>query len=587
MRRTHTNGDLNKKDLNKDVILNGWVQTRRDHGGIIFVDLRDKYGLTQIVMDPKDVPEADKLRREFVIDVEGKVRARPDEMVNAKLKTGEIEVLISKLKILHHAETPPIEIDDRKIAGDDARLKYRFLDLRRPQMQHHLNVRHKAMLATYKYMDSHKFTFIETPLFVKPTPEGARDYVVPSRVNPGKFYALPQSPQIYKQILMASGCDRYFQFARCLRDEDLRSDRQPEHTQIDIEMSFVQPKDVHDIVEGLIKAIFKETINVDIETPFERIDYYESMEKYGIDKPDLRYGLELVDVSHAVDKSDFNVFNSAIQKGWKVKCINAKGTSEIYSRKYIEGELTEQMKQYGAKGLAWMRMENDKLDSSIVKFFSAEHQKKIISVMDAKDGDVLFFSADKPKIVAEVLSHLRMEIAKKLNLINKDVYKFCWVTHFPLFEWNDEKNGWDPAHHMFCQPLPEWVDKVEKDPEHVRCTQYDLVLNGVELGSGSIRINDPNVQKAVMRVVGLNEEEANYKFGFMLEAFRYGTPPHGGIGLGFDRIVALLLGFNDIREVIAFPKNKQAQCPMDGSPSIIDDKAMKELHIKLDVKGEK
>ncbi|MBW2995306.1 aspartate--tRNA ligase, partial [Candidatus Woesearchaeota archaeon] len=586
MKRTNTCGELAKEDIGKSVILQGWVQTARDHGGVIFVDLRDRYGVTQVVFDPKinkDMHKtAESLRREFVIECEGKVRPRPEGMANPKLVTGEIEVECSRLEILNKAATPPIEVDDKKIASDDLRMKWRYLDLRRPTMQKRLLIRHKAIKAVHEFLDSNNFLEIQTPLLVKSTPEGARDYVVPSRVNPGKFYALPQSPQLYKQILMVSGCDRYYQMATCLRDEDLRADRQPEHTQIDMEMSFVEIEDIFNVVEGLMKNIFKKAIGVDIKLPFQRIPYVEAIEKYGTDKPDLRFGFELIDVGEIVKDSDFSVFKKVIAEGGQVKCINAKGCANI-SRKQIEGEWTDFAAEYGAKGLAWMKVKNGKLDSSIVKFFSEEIQKKLIVLADAKENDLLFFVADKPKIVAEALGHLRLKVAKHLDLLNPDEFKFAWVTEFPLFEWDEEEEKYTPAHHMFCMPKQEYIDMIEKEPGKVVCTQYDLTLNGIELASGSIRINRPEIQEKVMKVIGLTKEQAKKKFGFLLEAFKYGAPPHGGIGIGFDRIVALMCGTNDIREVIAFPKNKAAQCPMDGSPSEIDSVALKEAHIKLDL----
>jgi len=586
MKRTNTCCELTKKDIGKKAVLQGWVQTARDHGGVIFVDLRDRYGLTQVVFDPKVSKEmhaiAETLRREYVIECEGKVRERPKDMYNPKLKTGEIEVICNRLEILNKAQVPPIEISDKKVASEDLRMKWRNLDLRRPEMQKHLLIRHKAIQAIREYLDSKNFLEIQTPILVKSTPEGARDYIVPSRVNPGKFYALPQSPQLYKQILMVSGCDRYYQLAICLRDEDLRTDRQPEHTQIDMEMSFVQIEDIFEVVEGLMKNIFKKSINADIKTPFPKIPYVEAIEKYGTDKPDLRFGLELIDVGDIVKDSEFSVFKEVLAKEGQVKCINAKACAEI-SRKKIEGEWTDFAAEYGAKGLAWMKMQDGKLESSIVKYFPEDVQKKLIKATNAKNNDLLFFIADKPKVVAEALGHLRLKIAKHLDLLKSDEFKFAWVTDFPLFEWDEQEEKWTPAHHMFCMPKDEYIDLIEKEPGKVICTQFDLTLNGIELASGSTRINRPEIQEKVMKVIGLTKEQAKRKFGFLLEAFKYGAPPHGGIGIGFDRIVALMCSTNDIREVIAFPKNKAAQCPMDGSPAQVDDVALKEAHIKLDL----
>lgn len=579
LKRTNTCGELGKKEIKREVCLAGWVQSSRDHGGIIFVDLRDKYGLTQVVFDPKHNKkfheEAQKLRREDVIAIKGKIRARGEGLENKNLKTGEIEVLVDEFEILSKAETPPIEIEDRADASEDLRLKYRFLDLRRPKMQKHLQIRHNAAQAAREYLNKNSFMEIETPILVRATPEGARDYIVPSRVNPGKFYALPQSPQLYKQILMVSGCDRYYQFARCLRDEDLRQDRQPEHTQIDVEMSFVNAEDVLDMIEGLYKHMMKKVLNIEIKYDFPKISHKDAMEKYGCDKPDLRFALELVDVTEIVKKSDFEVF----KKAEKIKCINPQ---DKFSRNEID-DLINYAISIGSKGLAWMRVTEKDLESNIVKFFNSEIQKKLIEKTKAKKGSILFFIADKEKNANSIMSKLRVEIARRLNLINEKEFKFCWIVDFPLFEWNEEHGKWDASHHIFTAPKKEHIHLLEKEPGKVYADLYDLVLNGVELGSGSIRETNPETQQKVMKVIGIKKEEAIKRFGFLMEAFRYGTPPHGGIGLGFDRIVALMCGYNDIREVIAFPKNKDAECPMDGSPSEVDDAQLKELHIKSDL----
>jgi aspartyl-tRNA synthetase len=495
-----------------------------------------------------------------------------------------IEVECIRLDILNKADTPPIEVDDKKIAGEDLRLKWRYLDLRRPGMQKNLQIRHNAAQAVRKFLHNNNFLEIETPFLVKSTPEGARDYVVPSRVNKGLFYALPQSPQLYKQILMVSGCDRYFQIVRCLRDEDLRADRQPEFTQIDFEMSFVRQEDVMQIVEGIVKAAFKGGIGLDIQTPFQIMTYKEAMERYGCDKPDLRFSMELVDMSDIARTSDFSVFKRAVESGGQVKCINAKACGGI-SRKQIEGEWTEFAASHRAKGLAWMKVKDGKLESSIVKFFSEASQKKIIEAADAEENDLLLFVADKPEIVAEALAHLRIKVAEHLNLLKKDEYRFVWVVDFPLFLWNEDIDNWEPAHHMFTMPKPEWMDKFDKDPKNALGTLYDLVLNGIELGSGSIRCNVPDIQERIMKVIGLSHAQAYKKFGFLLDAFKYGAPPHGGFAVGFDRLLALMVGTNDIREVIAFPKNKSAQCPMDSCPSAVDETTLKELHIRVDLKA--
>ena len=579
LRRTNTCGELTKNDIKKEVILNGWVSSARDHGGIIFIDLRDRYGLTQIVFDPehdkKNHKIAEGLRREDVIAVKGKVRARGKGLENPKLKTGQIEVLVDEVEVLNKAETPPLEIEDRIEANEDMRLKYRYLDLRRPKMQRHLQIRHNAAMAAREYLNKNNFLEIETPILVRATPEGARDYIVPSRINPGKFYALPQSPQIYKQILMISGCDRYYQFARCLRDEDLRQDRQPEHTQIDFEMSFVNAEDVMDMIEGLYKHMMKRVMGVDIKYKFPKIPHKEAMDKYGCDKPDLRFGLELIDVTEIVKKSDFQVFNKAD----KIKCINPE---DKFSRNEIDS-LIDYAISIGSKGMAWMRVSDKGLESNIVKFFNKEIQKKLLAKTKAKKESILFFIADKEKNVNEILSKLRVELGKRLKLIKDKDFKFCWVVDFPLFEWNEDEHRWDPSHHIFTAPKKEHIEFLDKDPGKVYADLYDLVLNGIELGSGSIRETNPKTQERLMKVIGLSHEQAQKRFGFLMEAFKYGTPPHGGMGLGFDRIVAIMCGYNDIREVIAFPKNKDAECPMDGSPSDVTDDQLKELNIKLDL----
>ncbi len=578
MLRTHTCGELTAKKVKETVTLAGWCHSRRDHGGVIFIDLRDRYGLTQIVLDPshnKKVHEqGEKLGREWVIAVKGKARHRPKDMVNPKLKTGEVEVLVDELSIITKAAVPPIEIDDRIEAAEDTRMKYKYLDLRRPIMQQRLMFRHKAASAVREYFNKNSFIEIETPLLVRSTPEGARDYVVPSRVHPGRFYALPQSPQLYKQILMISGFDRYFQLAKCLRDEDLRADRQPEHTQIDFEMSFVDEKDVMAFVEGLYKHLFKEMLGTDLKAPFKVLTHAEAIDKYGIDKPDLRFGMELIDVTEIVKKSDFKTFAAEEQ----AKCLVAE---KDFGRNEID-ELIEWAKANGAKGLAWMRVTEKGLESSIVKFFSTEIQKHLLQKTKAKKGSVIFFVADKKKKGAEVLGKLRLELGRRLGLQKSGEFRFCWVKDFPLFEWNTEEDRWEAAHHMFTSPKPEHIELLEKAPEKVLGNLYDLVLNGTELGSGSIRINDPELQERVMKVVGIDKKAAAAKFGFLLEAYKYGAPVHGGMGIGFDRTVALMQGLHDIREVIAFPKNKKAESPMDGSPSEIEEKQMKELHVKTD-----
>jgi aspartyl-tRNA synthetase len=581
--RTNTCGELTAKDIDKEVSLAGWVQSRRDHGGVIFIDLRDRYGLTQIVFNPEfnagPHKLADTLRREDVIHVKGIVKKRAEGMDNPKLHTGQIEVFANTLEILNKSETPPIEIDDTKVANEDFRLKYRYLDLRRPSMQSHMVLRHNAAMAARESLSKMGFLEIETPLLMKSTPEGARDYVVPSRVNPGKFYALPQSPQLYKQLLMVSGFDRYFQLAKCLRDEDLRADRQPEFTQIDVEMSFVEQDDIFRVAEQLIHDIMEKVKGVKVHLPLQRIAYKESMSKYGCDKPDLRFGLELHDVSEIVVKSDFGVFKDVVSNKGIVKCIIPE---KNLTRTEIDAYIAF-CQENGAKGMAWMRVIETGLDSNIAKYFKPELQKELIEKTKAKNGSIMMFIADKEKKCNEILAKLRNKLGSDLKLYKPEDFKFCWVVDFPLFEWDEESSSWAAAHHMFTMPKKECLPHLESDPGKVVATCYDLVLNGVELASGSIRIHSPEIQERVMKIVGFPKEKAEARFGFLLEAFKFGAPPHGGFGIGFDRLTAMMAGFTDIREIIAFPKNKAAECPMDGCPSDITSLQMKELHIKSDV----
>ncbi len=579
--RSNDCGELTKKDIKKEVSLCGWLNSRRDHGGIIFIDLRDRYGFTQVVLDPKNIPNADKLRREWCIRITGAVRARPKGMENKKLNTGEIEVLAGSLEILNESEVPPFEIEDKLEINEDLRLKYRYLDLRRPIMQEHLLTRHKAAQSTREFLSSQNFLEIETPMFVKTTPGGARVFKVPSRMHTGKFYALPESPQMYKQLLMVSGCDRYFQLARCMRDEDLRIDRQPEFTQIDIEMSFIDREDLYKVVEGLLKHIFKRTINLDVKTPFQRLTYHEAMSRYGSDKPDLRFDLELKDVSSVMMHSNFTIFKSVLDKKGVVYCLNAKGCGK-FSRGEIE-ELIETAKIHHLQGLAWIKVEKNKLESSIVKYLPEKVQKELIKEASAKDGDLLLFAAEQYEKALIALGEVRLNLGRKLKLINEKEYKFCWVTDFPAFEFNEDINAWQAKHHIFTSPLDEDLKLLEKDPRKVRAKAYDIVLNGVEIGGGSIRINKKEVQTRVLQVIGLKYEDAEKKFDFLLNAFKFGAPIHGGIAFGFDRIVALLCGINDIREVIAFPKNKAAENPMDDSPQDWTPEFLKELNLKLDI----
>jgi len=575
MRRTNNCGELTKKDIGKKVVLDGWTQSRRDHGGLIFIDLRDRHGLTQIVFDPshnKDTHKmAEHIGREFVLEINGKIRNRKSGMINPNLKTGEIEILVDELKIINKAKTPPIEIDDRIEAGEETRLKYRYLDLRRPIMQKRIALRHRIVTSMRNYFNNNGFLEITTPILVKSTPEGARDYVVPSRVNPGSFYALPQSPQLYKQILMISGFDRYYQTAICLRDEDLRTDRQPEHMQFDFEMSFVTSDEIREFVEGLYKNLFKEILSIKLDN-FPVLSYKEAMERFGTDKPDIRFGLELIDVTDIAKKSDFSVFkNTEI-----VKCINPE---KDLSRKELD-KCIEFCQKNGANGMAWMRVSTKGLESSIVKYFKPEIQKELLKRTKAKKESILMFVAGNHKTVNENLGKLRLKLRDDLNLVKKQDFKLCWVKDFPLFSWNEDKERWDPEHHMFTMPKQEFIKDLEKKPGEVIGDLWDLVLNGTELGSGSIRVTSPELQERIMRFIGMTKEEAKNKFGFLLEAYEYGGPVHGGMGLGLDRTVALMAGLTDIREIIAFPKNKAAQCPMDGSPSDVDEDQLKELHIK-------
>ena len=584
MLRTHTCGELTIQDVKKPVTLCGWVQTRRDHGGIIFIDVRDRYGITQLVFDPKHNLNAHKiaehLGREWVLRAQGMVRPRAPGMANPKLHTGEIEIIADALEILNKAEVPPIEIEDSIIASEELRLTYRYLDLRRPVMQQRLILRHKLAMAARTFLTSQQFIEIETPLLVKPTPEGARDYLVPSRVNPGMFYALPQSPQLYKQILMISGMDRYFQLAKCLRDEDLRADRQPEFTQIDLEMSFCTPDDIYTLVEGIMHSLWKEAGHT-LATPFVRISYKDSMDTYGTDKPDLRFELMITDVTEAVKHSAFSVFTNAIANKGVVKCLRVPHGASL-TRTDLE-QFIALAKTHHAQGLAWAKFVNNTLESSITKYLSPEVQHALITVTNATNNDILLFIADSWKTACTALGQVRLAVAEKQKLIQPGLWKFAWITEFPLFSWNQETQTWDAEHHPFCMPRAQDVHYLDTDPGKVYATTYDLALNGTELLSGSVRITNPELQKKIFTMIGLSEEEARTKFGFLLDAYKYGGPPHAGVGIGFDRIVALLSGTTDIREVMAFPKNKKAQCPMDGSPSAPTELQLKELHIKREL----
>ncbi|MBN1544960.1 aspartate--tRNA ligase [Candidatus Woesearchaeota archaeon] len=579
MRRTHNCGELNKKNVGNGVTLQGWVNKNRNHGGVIFIDIRDRYGLTQLVVRPesKFFKTAEALRRESVIEAAGRVVER--EQKNPNMPTGDIEVVVENLVVLSAASPLPVDYEDPSNITEDNRLKYRYLDLRRPEMQEHLRLRHVSAQAAREFMSSQGFLEIETPFLIVSTPEGARDYVVPSRVNPGKFYALPQSPQIFKQILMVSGFDRYFQIARCMRDEDLRKDRQPEHTQIDLEMSFPELDDLFGVAEGLMRNVWKRTLGIDISIPFPRISHHESVAKYGCDKPDLRFGLELSDISDIAESSDFNVFKSIVKSGGIVKALCP---SAQFTRKDVD-EFEKLVKQEGGKGLVALKVTAGGLEGSAVKFFNADLQKKLLKRTGAKPDDMILIVGDKPAVANVCLSKLRNELGRRLKLFNPKEFCFCWITDFPLYDWNAEENRWEMGHNPFSMPKEKDISLIEADPGRVFCYQYDLVLNGIEIGSGSIRNTDPKLQARVLKVVGHSVEDVKRKFGFMLEAFSYGVPPHGGMGLGFDRIVAILCGLEDIREVIAFPKNKSAQNPMDNSPGELSAQQLKELKIKIDI----
>ncbi len=581
MKRTHYCGTLRPDDIGKEVIVAGWVQRQRDLGALVFIDLRDRTGIVQLAFDDttdKEIFEkAFAVRSEFVLMAKGTVRARSS--VNRDIPTGEIEIEVNTLKILGKSETPPFEILPDTDTKEDIRLKYRYLDLRRSNLQNNIILRHKITKVTRDYFDENGFIEIETPTLIKSTPEGARDYLVPSRVYPGSFFALPQSPQLYKQLLMLSGFDRYMQLARCYRDEDLRADRQPEFTQIDLEMSFVEPEDVYAIAEGFVKRLFNEVLDVDIPTPLPRLTYTEAMENYGSDKPDTRFDMKITDISGIVENCGFGVFADTVKNGGTVRAITAKSAADVYTRKEID-KLTEEAKGIGAKGLAFIRWVEDTPNCSFSKFMTDKEMSEIISATGAEKGDVVLIVADRKKTVLSVLGALRLTVAKRLNII-PDKFNFLWITEFPFFEYNEETGNWDAMHHPFTSPLDESIQYLETAPEKVFAKAYDLVLNGIELSSGSIRITDPELQNKMFKALGLSDAEAHAKFGFLTDAFRYGAPPHGGMGIGLDRLIMLMCGADNLRDVIAFPKVSTSAELMSGAPGNVDETQLKDLSIAI------
>ncbi len=583
-RRTALCAEFTPEDVGKEVTLMGWADTRRDLGALIFIDLRDRSGIMQVVFDEShfkgDFAAVEHIRNEYVLAVRGTIVKRSEDTINPKIPTGYIEVKVQELKILSEAETPPFEIEDGSKVREELRLKYRYLDLRRPEMQKNLMLRNKIADSARKYLQDNGFLDIETPMLAKSTPEGARDYLVPSRIKEGCFYALPQSPQQFKQILMVAGYDRYFQITKCFRDEDLRADRQPEFTQIDTEMSFVEAEDVMQVHEGLLKQVFSDVLDIDIELPLRRIPYKEAMDRYGSDKPDTRFGLELKDVSDIVKGSEFKVFSSVVKAGGSVRAVNAKGCANIFARREIDS-LVDFVKIYGAKGMAWISIKEDGLNSPITKFMTEDEVNAIMERLDGQVGDILFFVGDKNSVVFDSLGALRLKLAERLELVEPGTWDLLWVTEFPLFEYSEEEKRYVAKHHPFTSPMDEDIDKVVSDPVNARAKAYDIVINGNEVGGGSIRIHSAQLQEQMFEALGFTKEEAWAQFGYLMEAFKYGTPPHGGLAYGLDRLAMLMAGVQSIRDVIAFPKVQNASDLMMQAPSEVDSKQLRELHIKV------
>lgn len=582
--RTYFCGEVTEKAIGEKISLKGWVQKRRDLGGLIFIDLRDRTGIVQVVFNPEINKEAieiaEKVRNEFVLDIKGTVVARQEGTINDNLQTGKIEIVADEIIILNEAKTPPFSISDKTDVAEDVRLKYRYLDFRRPVMFETLKMRHQVTKIMRDFLDGEGFLDIETPILTKSTPEGARDYLVPSRVHPNEFYALPQSPQLFKQLLMVGGVERYYQIARCFRDEDLRADRQPEFTQLDIETSFLSQEDIMKMMENMMVQIMREVKGIDISAPFQRMPYDEAMARYGSDKPDTRFEMELTNLSEIVKNSSFKVFAAAVESGGQVKAINVKQANDKYSRKDIDA-LTEFVKVYGAKGLAWLKAEEDGLKGPIAKFISEEEQKAFEAALAIEPGDLLLFVADKASVVADSLGALRLKLAKELNLIDPEKFNFLWVTDWPLFEFDEEENRFYAAHHPFTMPQREDIELLDSNPKAVKAQAYDIVLNGYELGGGSLRIFEKNIQEKMFGLLGFSQEEAYEQFGFLLEAFEYGTPPHGGIAIGLDRLIMLLSGRTNLRDTIAFPKTASASCLLTDAPGEVSQSQLDDLHLAL------